>query len=321
MHLMMERRELSTFHESFAVQLNDTHPAIAVAELMRLLVDEHDLDWEQAWQITTKTFAYTNHTLLPEALEKWSVELFGRLLPRHLEIIYEINRRFLEEVQALYPGDDERLARMSIIEESGDRYVRMAHLACVGSHAINGVAALHTEFLKEHVLHDFYGMWPERFSNKTNGVTPRRWMALANPGLTRLVTSSIGENWLKDLDELRKLEMFIDDGQFRKQWRQVKLDAKKRLASIIKERTAITVTPGTLFDVQVKRLHEYKRQHLKVLYIITLYHRIKDNPDTERFSPHLHFWRQGRARLFHGQAYHQTHQFGGRGGQQRSGGP
>jgi len=280
MHLMMGR-DISTFPERFAVQLNDTHPAVAVAELMRLLVDEQGLDWEQAWQITTKTLAYTNHTLLPEALEKWPVELFGRLLPRHLEIIYEVNRRFLEEVQARYPGDGERLARMSIIDESGGRYVRMAHLATVGSHAINGVAALHTELLKEHVLHDFYGMWPERFSNKTNGVTPRRWIALANPGLTRLVTSSIGETWLKDLDELRKLEMFIDDGQFRKQWRQVKLDAKKKLAAIIKERTGITVTPSTLFDVQVKRLHEYKRQHLMALYIITLYHRIQDNPDTE----------------------------------------
>ena len=280
MHLMMGR-DISTFPERFAVQLNDTHPAVAVAELMRLLVDEQGLDWEQAWQITTKTLAYTNHTLLPEALEKWPVELFGRLLPRHLEIIYEVNRRFLEEVQARYPGDGERLARMSIIDESGGRYVRMAHLATVGSHAINGVAALHTELLKEHVLHDFYGMWPERFSNKTNGVTPRRWIALANPGLTRLVTSSIGETWLKNLDELRKLEMFIDDGQFRKQWRQVKLDAKKKLAAIIKERTGITVTPSTLFDVQVKRLHEYKRQHLMALYIITLYHRIQDNPDTE----------------------------------------
>ena len=280
MHLMMGR-DITTFPERFAVQLNDTHPAVAVAELMRLLVDEHGLDWDQAWQITTKTLAYTNHTLLPEALEKWPVELFGRLLPRHLEIIYEVNRRFLEEVQARYPGDGERLARMSIIDESGGRYVRMAHLATVGSHAVNGVAALHTELLKEHVLHDFYGMWPERFSNKTNGVTPRRWIALANPGLTRLVTSSIGETWLKDLDELRKLEMFIDDGQFRKQWRQVKLDAKKKLAAIIKERTGITVTPSTLFDVQVKRLHEYKRQHLMALYIITLYHRIKDNPDTE----------------------------------------
>jgi starch phosphorylase len=278
---LLTRGDLSTFPERFAVQLNDTHPAVAVAELMRLLVDEHDLAWEQAWQITTKTMAYTNHTLLPEALEKWPVELFGRLLPRHLEIIYEINRRFLDEVQARYPGDGARLARMSIIDESGGRHVRMAHLATVGSHAVNGVAALHTELLKEHILHDFYGMWPERFSNKTNGVTPRRWIALANRGLTSLVSSSIGDTWLKNLDELHKLEKFVDDESFREKWRQVKLDAKKKLAAIIKERTGITVVPGSLFDVQVKRIHEYKRQHLMTLYIIALYHRIKDNPDIE----------------------------------------
>ena len=279
--LLLTNGDLSTFPEQFAVQLNDTHPAVAVAELMRLLVDEHDVEWEQAWQITTRTMAYTNHTLLPEALEKWPVGLFGHLLPRHLEIIYEINRRFLDEVQARYPGDGARLARMSIIDEGGGRHVRMAHLAVVGSHAVNGVAALHSELLKEHVLHDFFELWPERFSNKTNGVTPRRWIALANPGLTSLVSSRIGDTWLKNLDELRRIETYVDDQQFREKWRQVKLDAKTRLAAIIKERTGITVTPGSLFDMQVKRIHEYKRQHLMVLYIITLYHRIKDNPDVE----------------------------------------
>ena len=278
---LLTKGDLSTLPERFAVQLNDTHPAVAVAELMRLLVDEHEFAWEQAWQITTKTMAYTNHTLLPEALEKWPVDLFGRLLPRHLEIIYEINRLFLDEVQVRYPGEGVLLARMSIIDESGCRYVRMAHLATVGSHAVNGVAALHTELLKEHILHDFYRMWPERFSNKTNGVTPRRWIALANRGLTSLVSSSIGDTWLKNLDELRKLETFVDDEHFREKWRQVKLDAKKKLAAIIKERTGITIIPGSLFDVQVKRIHEYKRQHLMVLYIITLYHRIKDNPDVD----------------------------------------
>ena len=278
---LLTKGNLSKFSERFAVQLNDTHPAVAVAELMRLLVDEHGIDWDKAWQITTRTMAYTNHTLLPEALEKWPVELFGRLLPRHLEIIYEINRCFLDEVQARYPGDGARLARMSIIDESGGSYVRMAHLAAVGSHAVNGVAALHTELLKAHVLHDFYELWPERFSNKTNGVTPRRWIALANPGLTSLVSSKIGDTWLKNLDELRKLEKYVDDQQFRENWRQVKLDAKIKLSALIKERTGITVIPGSLFDVQVKRIHEYKRQHLMVLYIITLYHRIKDNPDIE----------------------------------------
>jgi starch phosphorylase len=270
-----------TFHEKWAVQLNDTHPAVAVAELMRLLVDEHGLGWEEAWKITRATFAYTNHTLLPEALEKWSVDLFGRLLPRHLEIVYEINRRFLDEVRAALPGDDARVARLSLIDETGPRYVRMAHLACVGGHMINGVAQLHSELLKQTVLRDFAELWPEKFSNVTNGVTPRRFVAASNPGLTELITSRIGDGWLNDLSQLRKLEPLADDTKFQQQWREVKLANKRRLAAIIAERTGITVSPESLFDVQVKRIHEYKRQHLAALHIITLYLRLRKDPEAD----------------------------------------
>ena len=270
-----------TFHEKWAVQLNDTHPAVAVAELMRLLVDDHRLGWDEAWNVTRKTFAYTNHTLLPEALEKWSVGVFGKLLPRHLEIVYEINRRFLDEVRARFPGDDARVARLSLIDESGPRYVRMAHLACVGSHRINGVAELHSELLKQTVLRDFAGLWPEKFCNVTNGVTPRRFVAVSNPGLTKLITSRIGEEWLRDLNQLRKLEPFADDPEFQEQWREVKLANKRRLAALIAERTGIKISPDSMFDVQVKRIHEYKRQHLAALHIITLYLRLKREPKAE----------------------------------------
>ena len=269
---------LEHFHEHFAIQLNDTHPAIAVAELMRLLVDEYDMAWEPAWEITRQTFGYTNHTLLPEALEKWPVDLFGSLLPRHLEIIYEINQRFLDEVRARYPGDEARVARMSLIDESGGRFVRMAHLACVGSHAINGVAELHTRLLEEDVLRDFYEMMPEKFSNKTNGVTPRRFMVLSNPGLSRLITKKIGRGWVRNLEELKQLEAFVDDRAFREEWREVKLENKRKLARLILERTGIEVDPASLFDIQAKRIHEYKRQHLNVLHIIALYNRIKNDP-------------------------------------------
>ena len=265
----------ATFHEKWAVQLNDTHPAIAVAELMRLLVDENGLGWDEAWAVTRKTVAYTNHTLLPEALEKWSVSLFGTLLPRHLEIVYEINRRFLDEVRTAYPGEDVRVARLSLIDESGPRYVRMAHLACVGSHRINGVAQLHSELLKQTVLRDFAELWPEKFCNVTNGVTPRRFVGLSNPSLTKLITSRVGDNWLRDLNELRKLEPFADDAEFQAQWREVKLANKLRLAALIAERTGIKIAPESLFDVQVKRIHEYKRQHLAALHIITLYLRLR----------------------------------------------
>jgi starch phosphorylase len=270
----------ATFHEKWAVQLNDTHPAVAVAELMRLLVDDHRLGWDEAWAVTRKTFAYTNHTLLPEALEKWSVGLFGKLLPRHLEIVYEINRRFLDEVRHRFPGDDARVARLSLIDETGPRYVRMAHLACVGSHAINGVAALHTELLKRTVLSDFYVVMPEKFRNVTNGVTPRRWLALSNPKLSALITRYIGDRWVSSLeDELERIEPLARDRAFQREWRSVKAENKQTLASLIMERTGIAVNPQSLFDIQVKRLHEYKRQHLNVLYLVTLYNRIRRGSD------------------------------------------
>lgn len=270
--------DLRQFSSHFAIQLNDTHPAIGVAELMRLLVDENGMDWEPAWEVTCNTFGYTNHTLLPEALEKWPVDLFAGLFPRHMEIIYEINRRFLDEVRNRFPGDEDRVARMSLIDESGERYVRMAHLACVGSHAVNGVAELHTRLLKEEVLRDFYEMMPEKFNNKTNGVTLRRFVVLSNPGLSRLITAKIGETWVSRPEELRRLEKFVDDPAFREEWRRVKLENKKNLARLIRERTGIEVDPSSMFDIQVKRLHEYKRQHLNVLHIIALYNRIKQDP-------------------------------------------
>ena len=272
---------LDSFHEKFAGQLNDTHPSVAVPELMRLLMDEHGMEWEQAWHVTHHTLAYTNHTLLPEALESWSLPLFKSVLPRHLEIIYEINRRFLDQVRLKFPDDNDRLARMSLINEAGGKSVRMANLACVGSHAINGVAELHTELLKAHTLQDFYEFFPERFSNKTNGVTPRRWMVLCNPRLTALISEKIGDGWITDLDELRKLEAFVDDADFIARWHKVKLDNKRDQAAYYQQHTGIELNPEALCDVQVKRLHEYKRQHLMVLHIITLYNRIKQNPDSD----------------------------------------
>jgi starch phosphorylase len=280
MFRIIQRQKLPVekFHEKFAVQLNDTHPAIAIAELMRLLVDEYVLPWAEAWSVTRKTFAYTNHTLLPEALERWSLAVFGRVLPRHLQIIYEINAHFLEEVRMRYLGDEARISRLSLIDESGERYVRMAHLACVGSHAINGVAELHTELLKRDVLKDFYEMWPQKFSNKTNGVTPRRWMVLCNPKLSSLITEHIGDGWIKDLAQLRRLEPLADDADFRDRWRAIKQHNKRAFASLAIERTGIVADPESMFDVLVKRIHEYKRQHLKVLHIVSLYHAIKNNP-------------------------------------------
>ncbi len=272
---------LDSLHEKFAVQLNDTHPSVAVAELMRLLVDEHLMDWDTAWNITQNAFAYTNHTLLPEALEKWPLPLFREILPRHLEIIYEINRRFLDDVRALFPGDEERVARLSLIDETHEKYVRMAHLAAVGSHAINGVAALHTELLKKTVLRDFYEAFPEKFHNVTNGVTPRRWMLLSNPRLAELITRKIGGEWVVHPEELRRLEAWADDPEFQKAWREIKHANKRDLASIMERHTGIAVDPHSLFDIQVKRLHEYKRQHLNVLHIITLYNRIKRDPGAQ----------------------------------------
>jgi len=283
LHIMDDLADASVkdLPERFALQLNDTHPSIGVAELMRLLVDERHIDWDEAWQITVATFGYTNHTLLPEALETWPLTMFAESLPRHLEIIYEINRRFLDEVAAKFPGDDARLRRMSLIGEDNGKSVRMAHLATVGSHAINGVAALHSELLKESVLKDFCELWPERFSNKTNGVTPRRFLALSNPGLRELLDDTIGDGWLSDLTKLRGLEAFAEDPAFRSQWRAVKRANKARLAGYVKATTGVELNPDWLFDIQVKRIHEYKRQHLNVLNIVTQYHRLKENPRLE----------------------------------------
>jgi glycogen phosphorylase len=273
---LMRGKKLDEFHLYWAAQLNDTHPSIAIAELMRLLVDEHVMNWDQAWAITQKTCGYTNHTLLSEALEKWPLALFGKLLPRHLEIIYEINRRFLDELRLRCPADDELLRRLSLIDEAGEKYVRMAHLASVGSHAINGVAALHSELLKQTVLRDFYTVAPEKFLNVTNGVTPRRWIVLSNPKLAGLISSKIGDRWISDLEEeLKRIEPLADDPGFQREWQAVKTDNKRALAGFIKERTGIVVDPQSLFDIQVKRLHEYKRQHLNVLYVITLYNQLK----------------------------------------------
>ena len=275
--LRVQKVPLGSFHEKFAVQLNDTHPAIAIAELMRLLVDEYVMPWDEAWSVTCRTFAYTNHTLLPEALERWSLAVFGKVLPRHLEIVYEINARFLDEVRIRFLGDEERISRLSLIDESGERYVRMAHLACVGSHAINGVAGLHSELLKRDVLRDFYDLWPQKFSNKTNGVTPRRWMLLCNPKLAALITEQIGDGWVTDLSRLRELEPLAEDEGFRARWREIKLDNKRNLAALAQRTTGIAIDPDSVFDVLVKRIHEYKRQHLKVLHIISLYRALKAN--------------------------------------------
>jgi starch phosphorylase len=272
---------LEGFHEKFVVQLNDTHPALAVAELMRLLVDENQLDWETAWGITRRTFAYTNHTLLPEALEKWPIALFQSLLPRHLEIVYEINSRFLDEVRRFFLHDWERVARMSIIEENGPRYVRMAYLACVGSFAINGVAELHTRLLSDTTLRDFHDLWPEKFHNKTNGVTPRRFMVRGNPQLADLLTETMGHGWERDLSRLREIEPYADNAAFQERWQRVKASNKQRLADYIRSHTGTVVDPDSLFDIQAKRIHEYKRQHLNVLHIVTLYHRIKLNPTAD----------------------------------------
>ncbi|MBL7187954.1 MAG: glycogen/starch/alpha-glucan phosphorylase [Phycisphaerae bacterium] len=274
-------RPLDQFHTRWAAQLNDTHPAIAVPELMRLLVDEHLMDWNTAWEVTQNTFAYTNHTLLPEALETWSVSLFGRLLPRHLQIIYSINHRFLQQVRARFPNDEARVGRMSLVDESGERFVRMANLAAVSSHCVNGVAELHSNLLKRHLMRDFAEMWPEKFCNITNGVTPRRFIAISNPPLAQLLNDRVGGDWLGDLDRLRKLEEFADDADFQQQWREVKHTAKRRLAGLIEQRVGIAVDPASLFDIQAKRIHEYKRQHLNVLHILALYLRLKRDPQAD----------------------------------------
>jgi starch phosphorylase len=273
--------KIENFYEKFVVQLNDTHPSIGIAEMMRLLLDVHRMEWDDAWKVTTKTFAYTNHTLLPEALETWDLELFASVLPRHLDIIYEINKRFLVDVTLKFFGNHQKIDSLSLIGEGRRKYIKMANLASVGSFAINGVASLHTELLKKTVLKDWYEFSPEKFSNKTNGVTPRRWMVLSNPQLTKLITSKIGDTWIKHLEELKGLEKYAEDPEFQQAWMEVKLEQKKKLTRKIHGTLGMIVNPESLFDIQVKRIHEYKRQHLNVLHIITLYNRIKRNPDID----------------------------------------
>ncbi|MCK9388851.1 MAG: glycogen/starch/alpha-glucan phosphorylase [Sulfuritalea sp.] len=260
--------------DKVAIQLNDTHPSISVVELMRILIDHHHFDWAHAWDITTRTFAYTNHTLMPEALETWPVAMFERILPRHLQIIYEINYRFLKDVMHHYPGDPVLWQRMSLIDEAKDKRIRMAHLAIVGSHKVNGVAAIHTRLMKETIFADFHRLWPDKIVNMTNGVTPRRWLNQANPALSGLITTHIGRDWLKDLDQLRRLAPLAGDAGFRDDFARVKRNNKVRLAQVIAERLGVRVDPDSLFDVQIKRIHEYKRQLLNVLHVITLYNRI-----------------------------------------------
>ena len=277
-------RDFSNFPNAVAVQLNDTHPAIAIPELMRILLDSEGLSWEKSWDICVRTFGYTNHTLMPEALEKWSVDLMGRVLPRHLQIIYEINQRFLEHVAQEYPGDTGKLRNMSLIEEGEVKKIRMAHLAVVGSHSINGVAALHSELLKTRLFPDFYRMYPERFNNKTNGITPRRWLLQANPRLAELIGDKIGDGWITDLDQLRRLEPFTEDAAFRARWREIKHANKKSLADYIRKVLKVEVSPDTLFDVQVKRIHEYKRQLLNALHVIYLYQQMLRHPE-QTFAP------------------------------------
>jgi len=266
------------FPEKVAIQLNDTHPAIAVVELQRILHDEYGMTWEKAWSIVTRTFAYTNHTLLPEALEKWSVGLFQKVIPRHLQIIFEINKRFMDEVEAKWPGDVRKKQILSLIEEGGTQMVRMAHLSVVGGHSVNGVAALHTALLKRDLFPEFDELFPGRFNNKTNGITPRRWLLACNPRLSDLITSKIGHGWERDLDKLRALEAFADDPQFQSDFMGIKHANKVDLARLIKTQCDVSVNPSALFDVQIKRLHEYKRQHLNLLHILALYRRLLQNP-------------------------------------------
>lgn len=292
--------DLKELPDKVAVQLNDTHPAIAIPELMRVLLDEEGLDWDTAWDISCNTFAYTNHTVLPEALENWPVSLIELVLPRHIQIIYEINMRFLKELGVHYPGDFDRLRRMSIIAEDGDKKVRMAFLAIIGSHTVNGVAAVHTEIIKRSLFKDFYELWPEKFQNKTNGITQRRWLKFCNRSLADLINSRIGDGWVKDLEELRKLEEYADDPDFQKEWRAARRNNKVALAEMLKNRNGIIVDPDSMFDSHIKRIHEYKRQLMNVFHLVTLYNRIKDNPDKD-FVP--------RTVLFSGKAapgYHEA---------------
>jgi glycogen phosphorylase len=275
---LSEGRTLASMPDAIAIQLNDTHPAVAIPELMRLLVDEHGLSWSESWHITTGVFSYTNHTLLPEALETWPVAMFELLLPRHLQIIYMINRDFLQAVEARYPGDHDRRQRLSIIDDGGDRRVRMAHLAVIGSRRVNGVAQLHTELMRKQVFSGFAEMYPDRFINVTNGIAARRWLKQSNPGLSALLTERLGSAWENDLEELGRLHGAADDAEFRRQFRGIKRTNKQRLADEIMRRSGVELSVNSLFDVQVKRIHEYKRQLLNLLYVVTRYRRIRDNP-------------------------------------------
>ncbi|MFC1548923.1 glycogen/starch/alpha-glucan phosphorylase, partial [Candidatus Omnitrophota bacterium] len=273
----MHNSDFRMFPDKVAIQLNDTHPAVAIVELMRVLIDEEDLEWDTAWDITVRTFAFTNHTMMPEALERWPVPLFGRLLPRHLELIYEINMRFLREVANHFPHDQNRLKRMSIIEEGPDKKIRMSHLGIVGSHSVNGVSKMHTELLKKTIFKDFYEMYPDRFNSKTNGITQRRWLLKANPRLSGLINETIGDEWVTDLDELKQLGPLAADSGFREKWRKVKKENKINFADYVKNKTGLIIDPDSIFDVQVKRIHEYKRQLLFAFYLISQYIKIKNN--------------------------------------------
>ncbi|MCB8786135.1 glycogen/starch/alpha-glucan family phosphorylase [Planktothrix agardhii] len=270
---------LETFHQHYSIQLHDTASAIAIAELMRLFVDEYSLEWEKSWSITRQTFTYLNPTLLPEAQEKWSVGLLGSLLPRHLEIIYEINNRLLIGVRSQYPGDFNKLSRLSLIDETGERYVRMTHLACIGSYAINGISLWQTERLKQSIIPDFYELTPEKFRAISSGITPRRWLVLANPPLAELITYKIGNSWIKNFADLHRLESELDQVEFRLAWRNIKQENKRKLADYIQQNCGITVNTDSIFDILIERIQEYKRQHLNILKIITLYNRIRKHPD------------------------------------------
>jgi starch phosphorylase len=288
----------STLPEKVAIQLNDTHPSMAVPELMRLLLDEAHLGWDQAWDLTQRTLAYTNHTLLPEALERWPAAWFEMLLPRHLEIIFEINRRLLDSVRAGYPGDDGRLARVSLIEEGSTKHVRMANLAIVGSHSTNGVAAIHSELLRTVTVKDLAELFPQRFSNKTNGVTPRRWLLLANPALAHTITEAIGDAWITDLSQLSRLKPLAGDRSFRNAFSKAKRQAKEQFASWLKATQNLSVDVDTIFDCQVKRIHEYKRQLLNALRIVVLYNRLRANPSLE-MAPRTFFFAGKAAPAYH----------------------
>ena len=311
--------DLATLPDKAAIQLNDTHPAMAVPELMRILLDEKGLGWDEAWDITQRTLSYTNHTLLPEALENWPVAWFELMLPRHLEIIYEINRRLMDAVRLRFPGDEGRMARISLIDETGERKVRMANLAIVGSHSTNGVAAIHSDLLRRVTVSDLAAMYPERFNNKTNGVTPRRWLLMANPPLAGSITQAIGDGWTTDLEQLRGLTPLADDPSFKASVGQAKREAKARFADWLKTASGQTVDPDTIFDCQIKRIHEYKRQLLNALRIIVLYNRIRTNPELRHCAAHLPLRRQGGAGLSARQADHQIHQQPCRDDRRRSG--